>query len=223
MLVALVLCARACVPCVPFAPCALACVASERAWLVRARAFRVCRARVCRARARVAWARACVGVDGGAAQVRVWDLTKGAQLHLLEGHADIVYGVALSADGAEPTHRTRTARAPHSAIGLGPLRAGKTALSVSRDKTARVWNADSGKPGSVLDGHSDWVPTGLRRRRFPTGMPQSHATKRRVVGGREGARVHERDVFACVCACLCVCVCVCVCVSVCLCVCACAV
>ena len=60
------------------------------------------------------------------------DAPGGALLRTLEGHTDVVNGVAVTPDG-------------------------KRAVSASRDKTLKVWDLDTGRALRTLEGHSDRV------------------------------------------------------------------
>ena len=62
----------------------------------------------------------------------MWDLESGRALRTLEGHADLVYGVAVTPDG-------------------------QRAVSASWDKTLKVWDLESGRALRTLEGHSDSV------------------------------------------------------------------
>ncbi len=64
--------------------------------------------------------------------VRVWDLSSGECLQVLEGHSGDVNSVSLSSDGTR-------------------------ALSGGGDRTVRVWDVSSGECLQVLEGHSEWV------------------------------------------------------------------
>ena len=56
---------------------------------------------------------------------------KGNCIRVLEGHTDVVHGLAFSSND--------------------------TLASCSFDKTIRIWNIDSGECLKVLEGHTDWV------------------------------------------------------------------
>jgi tricorn protease-like protein len=64
--------------------------------------------------------------------LKVWDVEKGRELRTLQGHSDVVRGVALSANG-------------------------RLVVSASDDKTLKVWEVVSGRELCALVGHSDWV------------------------------------------------------------------
>lgn len=64
--------------------------------------------------------------------LRIWDTVNGAQIQKLDGHANIVYTVALSPDGKE-------------------------ALSGSQDRQVILWNLETGQPIYKLNGHTDGV------------------------------------------------------------------
>ncbi|MBA2307147.1 WD40 repeat domain-containing protein [Candidatus Dependentiae bacterium] len=63
---------------------------------------------------------------------RLWDITTGEQLSLLEGHTGIIGSGAVSDDGT-------------------------TALTGSCDNTARLWNVKTGQQLQVITGHTGWV------------------------------------------------------------------
>lgn len=63
---------------------------------------------------------------------RIWDGDTGSVIHILEGHAKKVVGVAVSPDG-------------------------KTIATASWDRTLRLWDADTGTLLDTLEGHADSV------------------------------------------------------------------
>ncbi len=64
--------------------------------------------------------------------MKVWDAGSGKEILTLKGHTNIVYGVALSPDGAR-------------------------IASASRDKTVKVWDAATGQELLTLGGHKYYV------------------------------------------------------------------
>src|SRR5258708_6154688 len=64
--------------------------------------------------------------------VRLWEVSSGRALRVLEGHTERVWSVAFSADGAR-------------------------ALSGSDDKTVRLWDVEGGRALRVLEGHKERV------------------------------------------------------------------
>jgi WD40 repeat protein len=64
--------------------------------------------------------------------LKVWDISRGRELHTLTGHTDYIGAVALSDDG-------------------------RIAISASDDKTVKVWDAESGRERRTLKGHSGFV------------------------------------------------------------------
>jgi len=64
--------------------------------------------------------------------IRLWDVTTGQALRILEGHTETVSSVAFSPDG-------------------------KTLVSGSYDNTIRVWDVTNGQSLRTLVGHDDWV------------------------------------------------------------------
>jgi WD40 repeat protein len=62
----------------------------------------------------------------------VWDLSTGAVINELEGHADIICSVAITPDG-------------------------RHILSASADRTLKVWDFSTGRLVDTLEGHSDLV------------------------------------------------------------------
>ena len=61
--------------------------------------------------------------------LKVWDVESGRELRTLEGHTDLVSGVALSGDG-------------------------RRAVSASSDGTLKVWEVESGRELRTLEGHT---------------------------------------------------------------------
>ena len=69
-------------------------------------------------------------------KVSLWDLKTGKRLHLFEGHTAKIVDLSLSSDGA-------------------------FAVTASWDRTARIWNLKSLKPGPILKGHHGPVNASL--------------------------------------------------------------
>lgn len=83
------------------------------------------------------WLAAAGGVPGERGEVIVWDIAAGKLLRRFgNAHADVVYGLAWKPNGAAASSEIATA---------------------SLDKTVRLWNAATGKPGRVLRDHADAV------------------------------------------------------------------
>ncbi len=61
--------------------------------------------------------------------LKVWDLGSGQLVRTLEGHTNVVTGVAVTADG-------------------------RWAVSASEDETLKVWDLDSGQLVRTLEGHT---------------------------------------------------------------------
>jgi WD40 repeat protein len=72
----------------------------------------------------------CSGWPEGDATVRVWEVASGKLLHTMKGHTGNIDYLALSADG-------------------------KTAYSASMDKTARIWDVETGKEKLVFKEHGE--------------------------------------------------------------------
>jgi WD40 repeat protein len=73
------------------------------------------------------------GISGGQDKsVRVWDLETREEKFVLNGHADMVYGLAVS-------------------------KGGKTLASSDRAKSIRLWNLETGEPQGELTGHTEAV------------------------------------------------------------------
>lgn len=106
----------------------------------------------------------------------VWDVVRRDSLHVLRGHTGLVFGVAFSPDG----RRVATAAGNHprviiwdthtgrpvfdslpghrnAARGVAFSRDGTRLVSAGRDRTARVWDAASGRELRTLAGHGFWV------------------------------------------------------------------
>ncbi len=73
--------------------------------------------------------------------VWLWDLKSRAQIHVLEGHDDWIWGVDLSPDDAL------------AASGSGPLR------PPALDSSVRIWDVATGEQLQRLGGHTDTVQT----------------------------------------------------------------
>ena len=103
--------------------------------------------------------------------LRLWDLTTGDTLRVLQGHSDRVNHVvaldrerALSASGPHPAavgphDRRHPARPAGPCDGVNHLVAldRERALSASRDSTLRLWDLTTGNTLRVLQGHSNRV------------------------------------------------------------------
>jgi WD40 repeat protein/serine/threonine protein kinase len=63
---------------------------------------------------------------------RIWDLASGKETAALQGHTEVVFGVAFSPDS-------------------------KLLATASGDRTAKIWNAASGQPLRTFTGHTDRI------------------------------------------------------------------
>lgn len=105
-----------------------------------------------------------------ACELRVWDTSQDAVVHILTGHADQVTSVAVSADGTravsgsddatvrlwnlttgELAHCIEAHDAAVNAVALS--NDGRFALSGSSDRTVKLWNAETGELLRTLKGH----------------------------------------------------------------------
>jgi WD40 repeat protein len=106
--------------------------------------------------------------------VRLWALESGRELRRFEGHADLIWSVALSPDG-----RRALSGSEDNSIRLWEVDSGRElfrlqghtgwawsvafspdgrrALSGGDDKTLRLWNLEKGRQICSLEGHADWV------------------------------------------------------------------
>ncbi len=125
-----------------------------------------------------------IGVSAGDGMT-VWDLESGEQIRRLEGHTNIVWGVAFSPDGrtvlsgsddttlilwdletGEAIRRFLGHSGGIKRVALSPD--GRTALSASRDATVILWDVQTGEALRRYVGHSGQVgtvafsPDGLR-------------------------------------------------------------
>jgi WD40 repeat protein len=106
--------------------------------------------------------------------VRLWALESGRELRRFEGHADLIWSVALSPNGrrALSGSEDHTVRLWEVGSGRELFRLkghtgwawsvafspdGRRALSGSDDKTLRLWNLEKGTEICCLEGHTDWV------------------------------------------------------------------
>ncbi|ETO07071.1 WD-40 repeat-containing protein [Reticulomyxa filosa] len=106
--------------------------------------------------------------------IRLWDLSSGKQIQVIEGNSDPVTEVQFSPDGSKivscswdtiariwdvATGKQSQTLEGHSgditAVQFSPD--GSKILSCSRDKTIRVWDLSSKHSVQILEGHSDFV------------------------------------------------------------------
>jgi serine/threonine protein kinase len=106
--------------------------------------------------------------------VRLWALESGRELRRFEGHADLIWSVALSPDGrralsGSEDHSVRLWEVDNGreicrlqghtgwawTVAFSPD--GRQALSGGDDKTLRLWNLEKGMEIGRLEGHTDWV------------------------------------------------------------------
>ncbi len=102
------------------------------------------------------------------------DSPGGALIRTLQGHTNLVYGVALSEDGrvavsasadhtlkvweVETGRELRTLTGHTSSVeGVALSRDGKTAVSASWDCTLKVWEVETGRELRTLTGHTRWI------------------------------------------------------------------
>jgi WD40 repeat protein len=106
--------------------------------------------------------------------VRLWALESGRELRRFEGHADLIWSVALSPNGRRALSGSEDHLVRLWEMGSGRelfrLRGhtgwawsvafspdGRRALSGSDDKSLRLWNLEKGTEICCLEGHTDWV------------------------------------------------------------------
>ncbi len=104
--------------------------------------------------------------DYGKRFLYVWDLTTGACVHELEGHAEVIASVALTPDG-------------------------RLALTASWDKTLRLWDAEEGICLQKLDGHSSQVQAAAISADGLLGLSGSRGGAIRLWDLRRGRCLHE--------------------------------
>ena len=128
--------------------------------------------------------RLAVSVPEHDTKLQVWDVQSGRKLRALIGHAERVYGVALSGDGqlvtsfsydktlkvwdVESGRELRTL-ADHSDDGgwVALSGDGRVAISVCSKKILKVWDVESGRELRALTDHSDdgrWVALSVNGR-----------------------------------------------------------
>jgi WD40 repeat protein len=82
---------------------------------------------------------------------RIWDVKTGKVLQKLEGHTGFVMSAAFSPDGKEIL-TTGSKRSSHTVIFQGK----RETFDADEDRTARIWNAESGKELKQLAGYKKW-------------------------------------------------------------------
>lgn len=118
-------------------------------------------------------------VSGGFRRVIVWDVKSGKRRHgitngltgrvtaltFVAGDKFIVAGDSLATragrlvafDADKPTVRKTIAAHADSVYSLAASRDGKSFVSTSADKLAKIWRVDGWKPLGTLEGHTDYV------------------------------------------------------------------
>ena len=132
---------------------------------------------------------------------RLWDAATGARSRRSTGHTDLVAAVAFSPDGKRvltgsstdgaavgrgdrrPVATLEGTRTVVSAVAFSPD--GKRVLTGSSDKTARLWDAATGKPVATLEGHTGRVIGGRL-------LARRQARPHRLLG-QHGAAVGRGD------------------------------
>ncbi|MFC1792770.1 protein kinase [Planctomycetota bacterium] len=115
-----------------------------------------------------------IASSGMDSPIRIWDMTTGAEVKILRGHADQVYSLAFSPDGKRLVSGSvdKTIRIWNMADGTELMILhghdsevssvaysldGKSIVSGSNDKTVRVWDATNGKELMILRGHDELI------------------------------------------------------------------